>query len=69
MAEKKRKPTIKREKFCLAVLKHGNASQAYREAYNTEKMKPASMHRVSQELMAHPTVMARLAELRAGVVE
>jgi phage terminase small subunit len=33
--------TVKQENFCLAYMETGNASEAYRRAYNAGKMKPA----------------------------
>jgi len=63
------KLTVKMENFCLGVVKHGNASQAYREAYNASKMKPASVHRVAREMMEMPKIAARIAQLREAVVE
>jgi len=34
------KLTIKQEKFCNLYIELGNASEAYRQSYNCEKMKP-----------------------------
>lgn len=38
--------TIKQEKnFCLYHVETGNASEAYRRAYNTDGMKPETINR------------------------
>lgn len=56
--------TIKQEKFCLEYIKDGNASRAYREAYNTENMKPESINRKAKELFDNVKVAARIDEIR-----
>mgnify|MGYP003332725134 CR=1 FL=1 len=38
-------------------------SDAYREAYNTENMKPATVHREAHALMANPKIAARVQRL------
>lgn len=61
--------TAKQEAFCLAYLETGNASEAYRQAYNAERMKPETVNRTAKELLDNPKITARLNELRAPVVE
>ena len=61
--------TAKQEAFCLAYLETGNASEAYRQAYNAERMKPETVNRTAKELLDNPKITARLSELRAPVVE
>lgn len=56
--------TEKQEKFCKALIETGNQSEAYRRAYNTERMKPESVARKASELMKNVHVAARLDELR-----
>lgn len=56
--------TPKQEAFCQRYIETSNASEAYRLAYNS-KAKPATQHRSAHEVLAHPKVAARLAELRA----
>ena len=34
--------TPKQEAFCLAYMETGNASEAYRRAYDADNMKPAT---------------------------
>jgi len=61
--------TPKQETFCLAYLETGNASEAYRRAYNAAKMKSATVARTAKEVMDNPKIAARLAELRQPAVE
>jgi len=64
MEKRKRKLTPKQEKFCLAYIDCGNASEAYRQAYNAEKMKPETIWRKSFDLLESGKVAARINELR-----
>ena len=59
------KLTPKQEKFCQVYIETGNASEAYRQAYNTEKMKPESVNSKGYQLLQHVQITARLDELRA----
>ena len=61
--------TAKQETFCLAYLETGNASEAYRMAYNAKKMKPESVNRKAKELMDNVKIAARLAELKAAAAK
>lgn len=56
--------TQKQENFCLAYIKCGNASQAYRESYNAEKMTEKSIWEKACELKANVKVAERIAELQ-----
>lgn len=56
--------TQKQDDFCLKVIEIGNASEAYRQVYNAENMKPETVHRKAAELMENGKIAARLAELR-----
>jgi len=60
--------TLKQENFCLAYLETGNASEAYRKAYNAEKMKPETVNRSAKDVFDNPKIAARIAELRAPVI-
>ena len=53
--------TAKQETFCQAMLR-GVATQSdgYREAYNTENMSDATIHKEACALMANPKVAGRL---------
>jgi phage terminase small subunit len=61
--------TQRQELFCLAYIETGNASKAYRQAYNTERMKPATVNRKAKESMDNGKITARIEELRASVRE
>lgn len=56
--------TPKQEKFCQEFKKCGNASEAYRLAYDTSKMKPESVWRKAKELLDNVKVSARIKELQ-----
>jgi phage terminase small subunit len=60
------KLTIKQEAFAQAYIETGNASEAYRRAYNAGKMKPATVNRKAVELLENGKITARIAELQAG---
>lgn len=59
----------KQESFCLKYLETGNASEAYRFAYDASRMKPTTVNRTAKELLDNPKIAARLAELRKPVIE
>ena len=59
------KLTPKQEKFCQVYIETGNASEAYRQAYNTAKMKPETVNRTAKQLLDNRKIAARLDELRA----
>lgn len=56
--------TPKQEAFCIAYLKTGNASEAYRQAYDAGGMTAASVNRKAKEVLDNVKITARLAELR-----
>ena len=55
--------TPKQERFCQAYIETGNASEAYRQAYNAEKMKAQTIHVKASELLASGKIAVRLNEL------
>jgi len=57
--------TPKQESFCQAFIETGNASEAYRQVYNTKKMKLETVHRSAKELMDNPKIAARVDEINA----
>lgn len=59
--------TQKQELFCLAYIETGNASEAYRQAYNTAKMKPETINEAASRLIADRKVTTRIGELRQAV--
>lgn len=46
-----RKLTAKQQAFCLAYIETGNASEAYRRAYNSERMKAKTIHNAAWRLL------------------
>ncbi|WP_052168228.1 terminase small subunit [Pseudomonas aeruginosa] len=60
--------TPKQEAFCLAYLKTGNASEAYRLSYDAKNMKSETVNRTAKELIDNPKIAARMAELNASAV-
>ena len=58
------KLTQKQENFCLAYIGTGNASEAYRTAYEAEGMTKVSVNRESKSVMDNPKIAARLAEFQ-----
>ena len=57
--------TAKQEAFCLAYIETGNASEAYRRAYDASKTKPDVVHVKASQLLANGRVAVRVAELQA----
>jgi phage terminase small subunit len=63
------KLTHNREAFCKAYIVHDNQSDAYRDAFSTENMKPETIHAEASRLMRVPEVAARIKELQAIVAK
>ena len=59
--------TPNQETFCVELGRTGNATEAYRKAYNCGKMKPATISRNAAELVSNPKIATRLAALRSEV--
>jgi phage terminase small subunit len=57
--------TQKQENFCLAYIKTGNASESYRQAYDTESMKDATIANSAYKLLKNDDVTARINSLQA----
>ena len=55
--------TPKQEAFCLAYLEAGNASEAYRRAYNAGNMSGNAIAVEACNLLANPKIALRLEEL------
>lgn len=58
----------KQEMFCVKYAKHGNATRAYKEAYNAENMKPATIYVKACELLKNGKIEVRLKELNQMAV-
>lgn len=65
----KRRFTDKMELFCLAYVETGNASEAYRRAYNTANMAEKTAQREGYNTLQKPQVQARIEELRNQVMD
>jgi phage terminase small subunit len=61
---------VKQERFLQIFLEKGNASEAYRRAYDVSPdTKPETIHRKAAELLANGKVTARLEQMRAELRE
>lgn len=63
MANRKRL-TPKQTRFCDAYIETGNASEAYRQVYRVEKMKPATIKRNACELMKNNNITTTIFRLQ-----
>ena len=61
--------TPKQEKFCHKYIETGNASEAYRQAYNAGAMKPGTINSKACLLIAEGNITARLNELREAATK
>jgi phage terminase small subunit len=61
--------SVKVEKFALDFAANGNASRAYREAFDTVDMSPNTIKRMAYDLKHSPRVVARVRELQAAAAE
>ena len=59
------KLTPKQERFCQAYIETGNASEAYRQAYDAENMKAETVHVKASELHVNGKIAVRLEQLQA----
>lgn len=67
--DKQTQLTPKQEKFCQVYVDSGIASFAYRQAYNTEKMKQETVWQSASKLLNDPKVTTRVEEIRAERAE
>lgn len=63
------KLTPKQHNFCIAYLETGNASEAYRQAYDCSKMTDISIGRKAKELIDNGKITAYIETLRKPVIE
>lgn len=61
--------TAKQEKFCQEYIKTGNLSEAYRLAYKTSNMKPATVNREAKALIDSHKISTRIQEIKAPVLQ
>lgn len=59
--------TIKQEAFAQAYIRLGDKSAAYREAYNTSKMKSETVNNLAYRLFEKDDIRARITELQSKV--
>ena len=59
------KLTPKQEKFCQVYIETGNASEAYRQAYNASRTKPEVVAVKASQMLANGKVAVRIDALRA----
>lgn len=57
--------TPKQEAFCIKYVETGNASEAYRHAYNAEKMKPETIKVKASELLKSGNVSVTVEKLKS----
>jgi Phage terminase, small subunit len=63
------KLTVKQETFCRAYIKTGNASEAYRRAYDAKRMKDAAVHVKACELLKNGKVAVRIETLQSEIAK
>ena len=56
--------TPKQEKFCQLYIELGNASEAYRQAYDASRMKAETINTKAKELLKHGPITVRISELQ-----
>lgn len=61
--------TPRQEAFCNKYLETGNASEAYRYAYSTDRMKPETINNAAYKLLQKGEIRARIAYLRDNLAE
>lgn len=61
--------TVKQERFCDIYLETGNATEAYRQAYDCGNMKYDTIVRKACELLKNGNITARLEEKRISLTE
>tara|TARA_R110000744_G_scaffold333503_1_gene438909 strand:- start:118 stop:522 length:405 start_codon:yes stop_codon:yes gene_type:complete len=61
------KLTTKQEKFCKTFIETGNASEAYRQSYDCQKMKGPSINRNAVALLANTKITTRVGELQLNL--
>jgi phage terminase small subunit len=59
--------TLKQEAFAQAYVKSGDASEAYREVYSYNNMKPATINRKAHDVLKNGKVSARIEVLKEKI--
>jgi len=60
--------TAKQESFALAIVNGTTQIDAYKVAYDTENYQESTIHSEASRLVSNPKIVARIAELRKGLV-
>ena len=60
-----KKLTIKQEAFVRFYIETGNASEAYRRAYDAGKMKPTTINRNAHALLVDSKIATRIGEMQS----
>ena len=63
------KLTPKQQTFVLAYLETGNASEAYRRAYDASRMKPGTVEKRAAELLRHGGIAGRIEAEQTKIAE
>ena len=63
------KLTVKQEKFCQEYVKNGNASESYRNAYSTVKMKDKTINEKASRMLKEDKISTRVKELKDNLSE
>lgn len=58
-----KKLTVKQEAFILAYLETADEHEAYRLAYDADRMTHATLHKEAKKLMEHPQIAPRLKKI------
>ena len=61
------KLTTKQEKFCKSFIETGNASEAYRQSYECQKMKGPTINRNAVALLDNSKIATRVGELQLNL--
>lgn len=69
MADEPLPLTPKQEAFAQAYVETGNASEAYRQAYDAHDWKPTSVMVEASRMINHPKISLRIGELRGEAFE
>ena len=56
--------TPRQEKFCQVYMETGDASEAYRQSYSTENMKPQTVNRNAHAQLSNNKISARVDQLK-----
>lgn len=62
--EKPPKLTLKQERFCVKYIETGNASEAYRQAYNAENMTQGSIKVEACHTLANPNIALTIKKMK-----